>query len=671
MAIKEVQVDGTDYDIVDDVARNRITELEGAVQYAQNEATAAKEAAEKITIPSTLPNPKKLTFSGAVEAEYDGSEAVNIFIPEAEQSGGDVDLTGYAKEAWVQQQLTGYQPKGDYLTEVPEGYAKETDIPKKPEDIGAQPAGDYLTEVPAGYATEEYVRNKIAEAELGGEEVDLSGYAMKSELPKKTSQLENDSGYITGYTETDPTVPEWAKAATKPAYTAAEVGARPDTWMPSASDVGALPDTTVIPAAPTKVSQLENDKGYLTAVPAEYVTEAELEGKGYLTEHQSLDAYAKKTDIPTVPTTLPNPNKLTFTGAVTGEYDGSAAVEIAIPEAESCPITYHESLDRTNPAFLRDLPSGSYVLYGYYKPFAGSSTNLTFDGLLANVKNISAGSHILVFSTLNAKVDFLAIEVSSTEANGYTFARTTLDLLELNDLIDAVPTKVSQLENDEGYLTQHQDISGKLDASELPTAINTALAQAKASGEFDGADGDTRVAFKTKQEFAELTADDVAQLYSEGIRLIVVEDGYTNLVPKATDAAGNVYRGCGYLDGYRLTSSGGLSVQDNTCVSGFMPYTHGSTIRIVGSCGDTLSNGGQYVGVYDANYGVIQIAYPSSLVNDGAATWEPRADGLYELTIDTNKVTAWSGAKYFRASCVLCVGADMIVTTNEPIGLEV
>ena len=39
------------------------------------------------------------------------------------------------------------------------------------------------------------------------------------------------------------------------------------------------------------------------------------------------------------------------------------------------------------------------------------------------------------------------------------------------------------------YLTEHQDISGKLDASELPNAINAALAQAKESGEFDGKDG--------------------------------------------------------------------------------------------------------------------------------------------------------------------------------------
>lgn len=36
------------------------------------------------------------------------------------------------------------------------------------------------------------------------------------------------------------------------------------------------------------------------------------------------------------------------------------------------------------------------------------------------------------------------------------------------------------------YLTQHQDISGKLDADKLPEAINAALAQAKESGEFDG-----------------------------------------------------------------------------------------------------------------------------------------------------------------------------------------
>ncbi len=57
--------------------------------------------------------------------------------------------------------------------------------------------------------------------------------------------------------------------------------------------------------------------------------------------------------------------------------------------------------------------------------------------------------------------------------------------------IDAIkiPAKVSAFENDAGYLTEHQDISGKLDASALPAAVNDALAQAKASGEFDGENG--------------------------------------------------------------------------------------------------------------------------------------------------------------------------------------
>ena len=42
-----------------------------------------------------------------------------------------------------------------------------------------------------------------------------------------------------------------------------------------------------------------------------------------------LTDYPKKKDIPTK---LPNPNPLTFTGAVTGRYDGSEALTVEIPE---------------------------------------------------------------------------------------------------------------------------------------------------------------------------------------------------------------------------------------------------------------------------------------------------------------------------------------------------
>lgn len=43
-------------------------------------------------------------------------------------------------------------------------------------------------------------------------------------VPTNMSELINDSGFITDYTETDPTVPAWAKASSKPEYTKSEIG---------------------------------------------------------------------------------------------------------------------------------------------------------------------------------------------------------------------------------------------------------------------------------------------------------------------------------------------------------------------------------------------------------------------------------------------------------------
>ena len=90
-------------------------------------------------------------------------------------------------------------------------------------------------------------------------------------VPTKISELENDSGYLTSFTETDPTVPAWAKATNKPTYTASEVGAvptsrkingkalssditlsasdvgaKPSSWTPSASDIDAVPTSRTI-----------------------------------------------------------------------------------------------------------------------------------------------------------------------------------------------------------------------------------------------------------------------------------------------------------------------------------------------------------------------------------------------------------------------------------------
>ena len=58
----------------------------------------------------------------------------------------------------------------------------------------------------------------------------------KDEGSKKlvTEEFVNNKGYLTSFTETDPTVPAWAKTATKPTYTAAEVGALAADTLPTA-----------------------------------------------------------------------------------------------------------------------------------------------------------------------------------------------------------------------------------------------------------------------------------------------------------------------------------------------------------------------------------------------------------------------------------------------------
>ena len=94
-----------------------------------------------------------------------------------------------------------------------------------------------------GYATETYVQNKIEEASLSGGEIDLSGYATKADLNNKANA---------SHTHTK-------------------------------SDITGL-------SIPTKTSQLTNDSGFITSIPSEYVTESELNAKGYATEDFVTDS---------------------------------------------------------------------------------------------------------------------------------------------------------------------------------------------------------------------------------------------------------------------------------------------------------------------------------------------------------------------------------------------
>ena len=126
---------------------------------------------------------------------------------------------------------------------------------------------DWVQEIVQNVAT------AVAE-EIKNIQVDLGNYYTKTEVDEKIANVNVD---LTGYaTET---------------YVQEQINAIPE---PDLSDYALKTDI------PTNVSDFTNDAGYITGIPDEYVTDAELESKGYLTEHQDLSAYALKTEIPSI-----------------------------------------------------------------------------------------------------------------------------------------------------------------------------------------------------------------------------------------------------------------------------------------------------------------------------------------------------------------------------------
>lgn len=106
-----------------------------------------------------------------------------------------------------------------------------------------------------------------------------------------------------------PEFADWVLQAEKPTYTA--------------SEVGALPNTTEIPQ---NLSDLQEDATHRT------VTDTEKQSWNIKSDFSgSYNDLEDKPIIPTVPTTLPNPQALTITyGNQTNTYDGSEALAITI-----------------------------------------------------------------------------------------------------------------------------------------------------------------------------------------------------------------------------------------------------------------------------------------------------------------------------------------------------
>ncbi len=94
-----------------------------------------------------------------------------------------------------------------------------------------------------------------------------------------------------------------------------------------------------------------------------------------------------------------------------------------------CNIQRIESLDETNLKNLRDLDSGTYILYGYFNPFSGSPDSITIDNCFAAAVHLNAGSHVMVYNPRNFKIE--CYEILGNADEGYSYTRDVISMLDL------------------------------------------------------------------------------------------------------------------------------------------------------------------------------------------------------------------------------------------------
>ena len=215
----------------------------------------------------------------------------------------DSALTGYAKKTEIPTKTSELTNDSGYITNTAlEPYAKTVDIPTKTSQLNNDSGYITANDVPVKSvdgATGDVVTNAVktttqtltddqkqqARTNIGAGtssfDGDYNSLINKPTIPTKTSQLANDSGFITdaaltGYAKTTD-IPTKTSQLDNDSYyiTASEapvqsVNSKTGVVQLNASDVGALPNTTVIP---TKTSQLDNDSGFITDIPIASATQ--------------------------------------------------------------------------------------------------------------------------------------------------------------------------------------------------------------------------------------------------------------------------------------------------------------------------------------------------------------------------------------------------------------
>lgn len=186
-----------------------------------------------------------LTKTESGEAWQDAPDG----LPEGGETGQVLTKTSTGAQ-WddVPSDLPAGGTDGQILTKTAEGVAWEdapeggvTSFNSRTGAITPQ-TGDYTAEMVGAVSEEDVgVANGVAE-------LDSTGKVPASQLPSMDYIPTSEKGANSGVATLDASGK--LTAAQKPTYTADEVGARPDTWTPSAADVGAVPTTRTINSKP-------------------------------------------------------------------------------------------------------------------------------------------------------------------------------------------------------------------------------------------------------------------------------------------------------------------------------------------------------------------------------------------------------------------------------------
>ena len=234
---------------------------------------------------------------------------------------------------------------------------------------------------------------------------------------------------------------------------------------------------------PTKTSDLTNDNGYLTSIPSEYVTETELDNKGYLTEHQDISGKANISDLSTVATSG-SYNDLTNKPTIPNK---TSQLQNDSGYLTSIPNEYVTDEELNAKGYLTSIPS-EYITEtelnskGYltqHQDISGKVDKVDGKGLSTNdlTNNLktqydkayshSQSAHAPINAEANVQSDWNVTDVSSDAyiLNKPTIPNKTSQLTNDSGYLTSIPSEyITESElNSKGYLTEHQDISDKVD----------------------------------------------------------------------------------------------------------------------------------------------------------------------------------------------------------------